>query len=121
MSDGFKILEGLLYITNARHGVIASNIANVDTPSYRAKDIKFEMNLKEEVIALKVTAEKHISNASFGTSKEVKAETDQPWLDENNVELDMETAKMTENALLYQAGANMLSSKIKMFKNALRR
>jgi flagellar basal-body rod protein FlgB len=121
MSDGFKILEALLFLTNARHGVIASNIANVDTPLYRAKDIKFEMNLKEEVIALKVTNAKHISNAFPAGSKEVKLEENQPWLDENNVELDMEVAKMTENALLYQAGANMLSSKIKMFKNALRR
>lgn len=121
MSDGFKILETLLYITNARHGVIASNIANVDTPLYKAKDIKFDMNLQEEVIALKVTNAKHISNVASPISKEVKYEENQPWLDENNVELDMEIAKMTENALLYQAGANMLSAKIKMFKNALRR
>lgn len=121
MGDGFKTLEILLYLTNARHSVIASNIANVDTPSYRAKDIKFEMNLQEEVLALKITNAKHISNASPNVSKEVRLEENQPWLDENNVELDMEVAKMTENALLYQAGANMLSSKIKMFKNALRR
>lgn len=121
MSDGFKVLEGLLYIANARHGVIASNIANVDTPSYRAKDIKFETNLKEEVIALKVTDEKHISNGSLAVAKEARVEENQPWLDENNVELDMEVAKITENALLYQATANMLSSKIKMFKSVLRR
>lgn len=121
MSDGFKVLEALLYLTNARHGVIASNIANVDTPFYRAKDIKFKMHLDEEVIALKVTNAKHISDAASTVSKESRVEENQPWLDENNVELDMEVAKMTENGLLYQAGANMLSSKIKMFKSALRR
>ncbi len=121
MSDGFKALEVLLYLTNARHNVIASNIANVDTPFYKAKDIKFQMNLQEEVMALKVTNARHINNVSPAMSTEIKLEETQPWLDENNVELDMEVAKMTENALLYQAGANMLSSKIKMFKNALRR
>lgn len=121
MGDGFKILETLLYLTNARHNVIASNIANVDTPLYRAKDIKFEMNLQEEFIALKVTNPKHTSNITSIASNEIKLEENQPWLDENNVELDMEVAKMTENALLYQASANMLSSKIKMFKNSLRR
>jgi len=121
MADGFKVLEGLLNIANVRHGIIAANIANVDTPSYRTKDIRFEMNLREEVIALKVTDERHIRNTEPAVSKEIIGEETQPWLDENNVELDMEVAKMTENAMLYQAGVNMLSSKIKMFKNALRR
>lgn len=121
MSDGFKILEGLLHITKARHSLIASNIANVDTPHYRAKDVKFDMNLRDEVIALKVTNENHLSNTKPVITTELKEEANQPWLDKNNVELDMEVAKMTENAILYQAGINMLSSKIKMFKNALRR
>lgn len=121
MSDGFKVLEGLLYITKARHSLIASNIANVDTPLYKAKDIKFDMNLRDEVIALKVTSESHIGNTNPVVSTELKGESTQPWLDENNVELDMEVAKMTENAVLYQTGINMLSSKIRMFKSALRR
>ncbi len=121
MSDGFKILEGLLYITKARHSFIASNIANVDTPFYKAKDIKFDMNLKDEVIALKVTTENHIRNTEPVVTTDIKGESNQPWLDENNVELDIEVAKMTENAILYQAGLNMLSSKIKIFKNSLRR
>lgn len=121
MSDGFKVLEGLLYITKARHSLITANIANVDTPLYKAKDIKFDMNLKEEAMALKVTAKSHIGNSEPVVSTEMRGESTQPWLDENNVELDMEVAKMTENAILYQAGINMLSSKIKMFKSALRR
>ncbi|MCX8031417.1 MAG: flagellar basal body rod protein FlgB [Thermodesulfovibrionales bacterium] len=121
MADGFKILEGLLYATKARHSVIASNIANVDTPYYKAKDLTFEMNLKDEVIALKVTNESHITNIKPVITTELNEETTQQWLDQNNVELDMEVAKMTENAILYQAGINMLSTKIKMFKGALRR
>jgi flagellar basal-body rod protein FlgB len=43
----------------------------------------------------------------------------QPWIDQNNVELDQEVAKMTENAMLYQAGVTLLSTKIRMFKSAL--
>ncbi len=121
MGDGFKVLEGLLYLTKARHNIIASNIANVDTPSYKAKDIKFDMNLKDEIIALKVTSEGHIGNTNPVVTTEIKDESTNPWLDENNVELDMEVAKMTENAVLYQTGINMLSSRIRMFKNALRR
>jgi flagellar basal-body rod protein FlgB len=49
------------------------------------------------------------------------SEETQPWADGNNVELDLEVAKMTENALVHQAGLTMLTTKIRMFKNALRR
>ncbi|MCX7913365.1 MAG: flagellar basal body rod protein FlgB [Thermodesulfovibrionales bacterium] len=121
MADLFKALEGLLHFTKIRHSIIASNIANVDTPSYKAKDFTFQTNLNQEMIALKITSEKHISNTNPIITTELKDETTQPWLDNNNVELDMEVAKMTENAILYHSAINILSTKIRMFKGALRR
>lgn len=121
MADSFKALESLLYFTKMRHSLIASNIANVDTPFYRAKDLKFETNLDQEILALKITSERHITNTNPIVTTELKGESTQPWLDENNVELDMEVAKMTENAIFYQSAINMLSTKIRMFKGALRR
>ncbi len=120
MEDGFRILERFLHAANVRHGVIASNIANVDTPGYRAKDIKFEQILDSE-IKIKKTSPKHMDNGSFNRSGDISIETTQQWADKNNVEMDMEVAKMTENAILFQAGISMLSTKIKMFKAALRR
>lgn len=120
MDNGFRILERLLRFTGIRHGVIASNIANADTPGYKAKDIRFEANLEEE-ISLKVTNPAHIRGSEPSMTPTVITENGGEWLDRNNVELDEEMAKMTENALLYQAGINMLSTKIRMFRNALRR
>lgn len=121
MGDGFKILENLLHLASLRHGVIASNIANVDTPDYKVKDLKFEQFLNDELIELKTTSPQHITNMNLGLSEEVRIELGQQWVDKNNVELDMEVAKMTENALLFQAALHMFSTKISMFKNALRR
>lgn len=121
MSEGFSILERLIHLTNARHGVIASNIANADTPQYKAMDLKFSQSLNEATIELKTTSPGHIVSTKSALSEEVSAEVSQPWADGNSVELDMEVSKMTENALLFQAGMNMLSAKIRMFKNALRR
>lgn len=120
MEDGFRILERFLHTANVRHGVIASNIANVDTPEYRAKEVKFEQMLDSE-IGLKKTNPKHMNNSSFNPSEDINIETTQQWADKNNVEMDMEVAKMIENAILFQAGISFFSTKIKMFKAALRR
>lgn len=122
MDKGFHILERLLYLTNARHKVLASNIANTDTPHYRSKDINFKGLVDEEVTALTATNPQHIKSAS-GTNKtegEITFDVTPSWSDRNNVELDMEIAKMTENALLYEAGITLLSTKMRMFRNALK-
>ncbi|NWF51680.1 MAG: flagellar basal body rod protein FlgB [Nitrospirae bacterium] len=121
MGEGFKILERLIHLTNLRHGVIVSNIANVDTPGFIAKDIKFEQILNDEIIEMRVTNPHHIKNESYNFLNMTDEGSGQQWIDRNNVELDMEVAKMTENALLFQGALHMLSTKIKMFKNALRR
>jgi flagellar basal-body rod protein FlgB len=120
MSDQISILNRLLQQTAARQGVLASNIANVDTPGYRAKDVKFEQALQHE-IGLAATSPGHIASSGrpSSTSSAIEAVDTQPWIDQNNVELDQEVAKMTENAMLYQAGVTLLSTKIRMFKSAL--
>src|SRR3972149_5168890 len=121
MDNGFNILVHLIYLTNLRHGEIASNIANADTPDYKAKDLKFEQLLNDELLELKTTCPYHIKNIDLALSEEVNTDPGQQWADKNNVQLDMEVAKMTENALLFQAALHMFSTKVRMFKNALRR
>jgi flagellar basal-body rod protein FlgB len=121
MSDSISALEQMLRATSARHGVLSSNIANVDTPDYKGKDVVFEQALDSE-IALAATSPDHLTppGASGSGSSEVQVTETAPWVDGNTVELDQEVAKMTENAMLYQAGISLLSTRIKMFKNALR-
>jgi|Deesub1362B_J571_1020462.scaffolds.fasta_scaffold00125_55 flagellar basal-body rod protein FlgB len=121
MGDGFKTLEGFLRLTVLRHGIISSNIANVDTPGYRAKDVHFGQLLEKETMELKVTNPYHIRRVRIEEDGTIVVEDTSTWKDGNNVELDVEMAKMAENALLFQAGITLLSSKIRMFKNALRR
>lgn len=122
MDDSIKVLENLITYTAKRHGVLLSNIANVDTPEYRAKDLLFPKLVEEEGLKLLTTNEKHIQNEpSKGLKEEVVELVSENWDDKNNVELDKEVAKMTENSILYQTGIQMLSSRIRMFKNALRR
>lgn len=122
MDESIKILENIISYTSKRHGVLLSNIANVDTPEYRAKDLFFPKLIEEEGIKLVTTNEKHIKNEPLKDLKEEVIELpNENWDDKNNVELDKEVAKMTENSILYQTGLQMLSTRIRMFKNALRR
>lgn len=121
MGDTYKILERLIAFTGKRHGVIASNIANADTPGYKARDLQFGAAFDNAVMELKKTSPVHITGSSAGPTEALTTGPSQSWGDGNNVELDMEVAKMNENAMMFQAGISMLSTRIKMFKNALRR
>src|SRR5512139_2854064 len=104
MSDDFRILEGLLRFTNRRHGLIASNIANADTPEYRIRDVRFEQGLDVATFGLKTTDPGHVKAGENMAAPDIVTVDSQPWAEGNHVELDLEVAKMTENALVHQAG-----------------
>ena len=120
MDKSFGVLQKMIQAANTRQKVITSNIANSDTPGYKAKDVKFSGVLNNEV-KLSTTDPKHIQNKNGGNgSSSVITENDLSWGDRNNVELDVEVAKMTENSLRHEASLKILNSKIRMYKNALR-
>ncbi len=123
MDSGFSILEKLIQATQVRHRVLSSNVANVDTPKYRAKDVDFRSFLERESSGVKTTNPRHLSTSpvSTGQTADLKGSENQSWGDDNNVELDMEVAKMTENGLLYEAAAKLLSKKMLMIKSAANR
>lgn len=121
MDNGFEKLERLIHAANFRHRVLTSNIANIDTPGYKARDVNFGDLLNDEIVVLATTAPRHIKSGSGITgAREVASHDVQSWNDKNNVELDTEVAKMTENGLLYEAAVKLFATKVKIFKNAVR-
>ncbi len=119
MADGINTLERIIRQAGIRNSVLASNIANVDTPNYRAQDVKFGEVLGSEM-NLATTHPGHIKTApEAAVAGQVSADEAQPWADKNNVEMDQEVAKLTENAMLFQAAITLLEKKVQMFKNAL--
>jgi flagellar basal-body rod protein FlgB len=115
-----KILERLVQQTGIRHGVLASNIANVDTPNYRARDVSFGQVLGSEMHMVTTDPQHLQAGESAGGAGEVQGEDSRPWADKNNVEMDLEVAKMTENAMLMEAAVTLLTKKIQMYKNAMK-
>ncbi len=121
MDKGIQLLEEIIKTSAFRHKVLASNIANVDTPGYKAKDVPFKEEMNNQVIGMIKTSPDHIQGTKIPQETRGMIPVERTsWEDGNNVALDMELAKMTENALLYEAGVRLLSKKLMIYKNAIK-
>jgi len=99
----FVYLKKSLDISVLRQEVIASNIANADTPGYKAKHIPFKdvLNLAEQDLRLKVTDPRHIEPTESLNYLIKEDSTDYLTKnDKNNVKLDKELTALAKNTLL---------------------
>jgi flagellar basal-body rod protein FlgB len=111
-----KVLPHLNF-TWKRHKVILSNIANADTPNYRAKDVVME---KESVGKLKITREKHISPKSKEGFRVIEIQRRLVGNDFNNVSLEEEMAKLTQNRIAYEAYMRMIKGSVDKLNNIIK-
>lgn len=111
-----------------RHQVLASNIANADTPHYKARDFKFADALTAAVgrdnslnMSMKQTNGRHLqgSGANPLQPRLLFRNESQPSIDGNTVESDVEMAQFSDNAIRYQAEIQFLTSKINGLRSAL--
>jgi flagellar basal-body rod protein FlgB len=113
----FGIHEQALLLHGQRLGVLATNIANADTPNYKARDIDFSAVLShtdDAPLALEVTQTGHIST-SDGSSTPADLKYRNPYqasLDGNTVEMPMEQAAFSENNVRYQASLGFINGRI---------
>jgi flagellar basal-body rod protein FlgB len=120
MDKTVGLLERMIRFAGMRHRVLSSNISNSDTPEYRAKDISFNNELQDERLKMTGDHPGHLQPGGTAEYPIVTRTEGSSWKDGNNVELDMEVAKMTENDLLYEASVQLINKKFTMFKNAIR-
>jgi len=120
----FGIHEKALLFRGERSAVIANNIANADTPNFKARDLKFMDVLRAQQDTqqnLFVTDERHIASGRSEPSADLLYEIPtQPNIDGNTVETQVEQAKFAENAMQYQASLTFLNSKMKSLMSAIR-
>lgn len=125
-SKGLSIASAarLLDWTAARQKLIASNIANLDTPGYRARDLDFQSALRRACGdgsgGLARTNDRHFPSAEAGPSPRFPVQNAGARLDGNTVSLAQEMARMTENGFLYQTLVKFISHKITTLKHAIR-
>lgn len=121
------IHEAALKVRGQRAEVLASNLANADTPNYKARDLDFRQMLASQTggqgsFAMEATDARHLNVAGGGLEDpELLYRTPyQPSIDGNTVEDHVEHAEYMKNALRFQASFTFLNSKFKGLTSALR-
>lgn len=117
--------ENALKFRALRNQVLSANIANADTPGYKARDLDFDAALKNATgkgVRLMATSDGHIGTGKATlTSEQLRYRVPmQPTLDGNTVETDVEQAAFAENALMYRASLAFLDGKIRTLRYALK-
>jgi len=107
------ILARAMSMRLKRHGAIAGNIANAETPGYRPKQVAFEDEL-QEVVKSGSADRLHKMRGKVLTIDDVT-----PRQDGNSVDLDRQMAGLAENSLMYNAAAEFLARKMKMIKGVI--
>ncbi len=122
IDEMFQFHQAALNLRAARQELIASNIANADTPNYKAKDVDFASALKGALsgnpasLPLERTAANHLSGNSgetvMGAPVQYRVPL-QPSADGNTVDMDVERAQFADNAMRYEASVRFVSGKAK--------
>lgn len=111
-----------------RNQILSSNIANADTPNYKARDIDFKSVLQGAQgaqgtpLQMTKTSEMHRdawSTNKMGAAVQYRIPT-QSTLDGNTVETDVEQAQFAENAVMYRASLSFLNGQINGLRYAIR-
>ncbi|MBZ5586337.1 MAG: flagellar basal body protein [Acidobacteriia bacterium] len=91
-------------LLSARQKLVASNIANADTPGYHARDIDFQAELR---------------SAAGEPPRAIETEGLRVKNDGNNVSLDREARLLAENALRFQVASNLMRGQIRLVRSAI--
>jgi flagellar basal-body rod protein FlgB len=114
----------ILALREKRTEVLAANLANADTPGYKAQDLSFSSVLhrtQSKHVTLERTQPMHIaSTIHFAGAEVLFRNPNQISLDGNTVEIQVEQAKYAENAVQYSASLQFLSGDFSDLKMALK-
>ena len=115
-----RLARGLAHASR-RHELIAQNLANVETPGYRARDLVFEDHLKPLLGATPAGLPEGAGPVGPGDrrSRLVFSEDRAPNGEGNDVKLDNQMARLAENTLYHHALVQILSTQFNVLKQAI--
>lgn len=131
LSNFFAWRQEVLNLQQVRQSVLASNIANADTPNYKARDMDFQAELarvmksgraSKSALGLTATSERHIVPARGKRLDGVNLlyrVPEQPSLDGNTVDMERERASFLDNSLRHQASLTFMKGDIQGLKSAM--
>jgi flagellar basal-body rod protein FlgB len=128
IEQSLSVFSQALNLRTQRHQVLASNIANADTPNYKARDFSFETAMQNAMsgrsdvgrVDMARTSAGHIARSGAGGSADFKYRSEtQSAVDGNTVDMDVERAQITENAMQYQVLTQLITNKFQGIRSAL--
>lgn len=127
IGEQFNLHERALALANQRLEVLADNVANADTPNYKARDIDFKTAMQSAAgaggnIPMAATSQRHIRLDGDGNGNRATPQyrnPDQPSLDGNTVDSQKENAAIAETAVRYQATLTFLNQRIRGLRDAI--
>lgn len=130
LDDALRFHETGLSLRSQRQQLLASNIANADTPGYKARDIDFSKTLQNAMSTtgtqpsadMRKTNPNHLAPtrpATIGGLEPQYRSTIQGSIDGNTVDMDMERNQFTDNAVRYEAELTIMSQDIKKMLTAI--
>jgi flagellar basal-body rod protein FlgB len=128
LDEALRFQQTALSLRAARQELLASNIANADTPNYKAKDINFASALQNALagtaakLPIVQTSPMHLQGnmgqAILGAPVMYRKPV-QPSADGNTVDMDVERAQFADNALRYEASVKFVSDDLKDIMTAI--
>lgn len=128
LDDALRFQQAALNLRSARQELLASNIANADTPNYKARDVDFASALRNAMAGAPVelpavkTSPMHLEGgygASLMGAPVMYRKPVQPSADGNTVDMDVERAQFADNALRYEASVMFVNAKLKGILTAI--
>lgn len=119
-----QTLQQSMDYASLKNKTISNNIANVDTPNYKAKDVQFKNVLSQEMGSFdaKRTNSKHIPFSSSGSSPfSVTLNRNTEYNHNgNNVDVDQEMSDLAKNQIYYQALVDRLNGKFRSLESVIK-
>lgn len=118
MDEALGIHQYAIGVRAERARVISSNLANIDTPGYKAKDVDFKQALQriEQTLSSEGTVQPQRLDLSSSLKYRIPM---QPSMDGNTSELSVEQTKFSENAMDFQMSLTFLKMKISGLRSAI--
>jgi flagellar basal-body rod protein FlgB len=129
LSQSLDFQAEALTLRSDRQRLIASNIANADTPGYVARDMDFAQALRnatgsqgsQPAATMQVSQAGHLAGATGGASFSTLqyAQASQTNLDSNSVDMDRERASFADNSVKYEAALRFINGSVKTMLSAI--
>jgi flagellar basal-body rod protein FlgB len=127
IDQALKFQQTALNLRAQRSQLLASNIANADTPRFKARDIDFKSALAQAAsgrssgaLPLALSAGRHLQSPAAALPPGTRYRTEQQSsIDGNTVNLDVERAQFAENAIHYESSITFINGTLKSLQTAI--